>query len=47
MRVNFQIAKTIVLKLGEVYRCLPVDFRNGFGPVFQGFHRVLSLSRAS
>jgi hypothetical protein len=43
IRVKFPIATTNALKLIELARLLHVDFRSGFGTVFQGVHRVFTL----
>jgi hypothetical protein len=44
MRVKFQVAATNVLQLVELARLSHVDFRSGFGTVFQGVCRVFTLS---
>jgi len=44
IRVKFQVAATNVLKLVELARLSHVDFRSGFGTVFQGICRVFTLS---
>ncbi len=44
IRVKFQVAATNVLKLVELARLSQVDFRSGFGTVFQGVRRVFTLS---
>ena len=44
MRVQFQVAAAHVLKLVELARLSHVDFRSGFGTVFQDIRRVFTLS---
>jgi hypothetical protein len=44
IRVKFQVAATNVLKLVELARLSQVDFRSGFGTVFQDVRRVFTLS---
>jgi hypothetical protein len=45
IRVKSQIDATKIPQLIELCRVLHVDFRSGFGPLFQGVRRILPLSK--